>query len=131
MKNDRQEIRKLLAKINQAWLSGRVKELKNYFHRDVVFVSPGFVGRTSGKSRCVQSYKEFTDQATIRDFKESDHAIDVWGDTAVASLRFEIDYEMNDTDYHELGHDLFVLVRRNTKWLAVWRTMITLQDIES
>ncbi len=35
-RNDREELRLLLSKINEAWLKGRPEELNEYFHSDMV-----------------------------------------------------------------------------------------------
>lgn len=80
--NVREEIRQLLKKINGAWVECRPEELEEYFHRDMVIASPGF-REWGGKHTCIESYKEFTSNAAIREFKSSDPAIDVLGDTSV------------------------------------------------
>ncbi len=56
----------------------------------------------------------------MREFKESDPDIDLWGNTAVATYSWEITYEMNGQNYHESGQDLFVLTRDEDGWRAVW-----------
>lgn len=124
--NVQEEIRQLLKNINDAWVKGHPEELGEYFHEDMVIVGPGFRGGGRGKRACVESYKDFTSHATIREFKESDHAIDIWSDTAVASYQFEIDYEMNSEEHRDSGYDLFVFVRERGNWRAVWRTIIPL-----
>ncbi len=124
----REGIRALLNNISDAWTKGRPEELEEYFHEDMVIASPGFKGGGRGKDDCVQSYKDFASHAKIREVRGSDHLIDVWSDTAVASYRFEIDYEINGQEHHDVGHDLFVFAREGGKWLAVWRTIIPLPE---
>ncbi|MEA2051365.1 MAG: hypothetical protein U9O90_00835 [Euryarchaeota archaeon] len=75
--NVREEIRQLLKKINSVWVECRLEELEEYFHHDMVIVSPEFRERGKGKHTCIESYKEFTNNAAIREFKSSDPAIDV------------------------------------------------------
>lgn len=122
--NAREEIRKLLGNISNAWIKGRPEELEEYFHEEMVIAGPGFKGGGRGKSECIKSYKDFITHAAIQNVKESDLMIDVWGDTAVASYRFEMDYEIGGERHHDAGHDLFVFTRERGKWLAVWRTII-------
>jgi len=124
----REEIRQLLRSINQAWTQGHTEDLALYFRDDVVIVNPGFQGRLEGKQACIDSYKEFVDQATIQDYQEAEIVVDVWEDTAVASYHFEIDYKMSGTEYHDTGHDLFVFVREGEQWRAVWRTLIPFES---
>lgn len=125
-RNAQGEIRQLLKSMSEAWVSGHPEELEEYFHEDMVIALPGFGRRGVGKRACVESYKELTSRATIQDFRESDPLIDVWGDTAVASYRFELDYEMSGQEHHDSGQDLFVFARERGNWRAVWRTIIPL-----
>ena len=124
--NVREEIQQLLKNINAAWVKGRSEDLEEYFHEDMVIFDPGFGRRGIGKKACVESYKDFTSHATIHEFTESDPAIDIWGDTAVAIYKFEINYKTNGEDHRDFGQDLFVFIRERGKWRAVWRVIIPL-----
>lgn len=123
--NDRDEIQLLITKMNRAWLKGNLEELREYFHDDIVIKGPRFesVG-TGGKEECIKSYEDFSRAARIRDFKESDIQVDVFGSTAVATFAWEIDYEMTGQSYHESGHDVFVFTRDKGKWRAIWRAVL-------
>ncbi len=123
--NDRQEILALITAINAAWLEGRVEELREYFHDDIVFVPPGFEGRIEGKEKCVGSYHDFMSQAIVKDFKTAEPKVDVWGDTGVVSYPWEMAWEMGGQSYRESGHDLLVLARGAEGWRAVWRTALS------
>jgi len=90
----------------------------------VIFVMPDFQGRVVGRDRCTKSYQDFVDQGRVFDLKQSDPAIDVFGNSAVASYRFEISYEINGQLVEEAGRDLFVLVRDGETWKAIWRTLL-------
>jgi hypothetical protein len=119
-----EEIKQILKKINEAWVSGHPEKLQDYFHADMVVAQLG-IGRVGiGRQACIQSYKDFVSRAIVREVKESDHSIDVWGDTAVASYTYEIDYEMNGKEHSDSGQDVFVFIRDKGKWLAVWRTLV-------
>ncbi|MFH1943285.1 MAG: nuclear transport factor 2 family protein [bacterium] len=117
------EIEQALKNINSAWSKGRFEELEKYIHKDFIIAQPGFQHRGVGRETCIQSYRDFVSNATIHDFKESDFTIDIWGETAVASYRFEMDWEMNDKHFQESGHDLYVFIQKNNQWQAVWRTL--------
>jgi len=117
----REEIRQLMKNINDAWVRGRSEELEEYFHEDIVFQ-----GRTKGRRACVDSYKEFTDHAIIREFKEADLSVDVWNNTAVVTYDFKISYRMGAWDYQDSGQDSFVFVWEGDRWLAVWRMLVLL-----
>jgi ketosteroid isomerase-like protein len=121
---DKEEILKILQKINEAWSKGHPEELAEYFHEDLVILSPTLQRMGEGKEACVKSYKDFLEHADIHEYKERDHMIDVWGKTAVATYAFDISYEMNGQTSRESGHDMFVFNREAEKWLAVWRMVI-------
>ena len=124
--NAQEEIRQILKKINEAWVNGNPEKLQEYFHEDMVIAQLGFGRVGTGRQACVQSYKDFISRAVVLDVRESDHTVDVWGDTAVASYRFELDYEMNREKHHDEGWDVFVFNRHKGIWHAVWRTIIPL-----
>jgi hypothetical protein len=120
------EILRLLAGITEAWRSGNVERLEKYFDDEIVLTHPDFVKSEDGRRMSVESYREFCSRVMIRKYIESDHTIRVWGDTAVAHYRFEMEYAAGGDDVLDKGHDLLVFARRKGKWLAVWRTMIPL-----
>ena len=92
---DAQEaVRKVIHDINAAWINGHPENIAGRLHEHVVMIQPGFRGRAAGREASVNSYRDFCDQATIHDFKQSDPEIDVFGSTAVATYRFEIPYEI-------------------------------------
>ncbi|MDY6833480.1 MAG: nuclear transport factor 2 family protein [Chloroflexota bacterium] len=117
----REEILQLMKNINDAWVRGRSEELEEYFHEDIVFQ-----GRTKGRRPCVDSYREFTDHATIREFKESDFSINIWGNTAVVTYDFKISYIMDAWNYQDSGQDSFVFIWEGDRWRAVWRMVVLL-----
>jgi hypothetical protein len=98
--------------------------MRNALDPEVVLVQPGFSGRTEGRDAAIESYREFVNSAAIHAYEETDLSIDVRGHTAVATYRFEIDYELDGKAVHETGHDLFVFDRFGTRWRAVWRLLL-------
>jgi uncharacterized protein (TIGR02246 family) len=124
---DTEEIWQLVKRMNDAWAKDGPDELASFFHEDIVMVHPDFTQRTEGKAACVASYEEFRKQAAILDFKISHPGIDVFGETAIATYSYEIAYEMGGERFNDTGRDVFIFVRENGRWLAVWRTMIISQ----
>ena len=121
--NDRETIRQMLRNINQAWLGDRFEELDQYLHPDVVFVQPKFSGRHEGRAACVASYRDFCAQASVREFRDGVATVDVFGNSAVATYRFHILYELAGESYREDGYDTFVFAKSEGGWRAVWRNM--------
>ena len=127
-RDDREEIRLLLNKINDAWLAGPPDGipgvLNECFSADMVIKGPSFQAMGRGKEACVKSYVDFVRQARVRSCTLSEPEIDHFGDTAIATYSWEMTYELDGHEYHNSGHDLFVLSRVEGRWLAVWRAML-------
>lgn len=122
-------IRNVLSRINDAWLNQRGEAmtaiLNECFSDDVVMRGPDFALLGKGHNLIVQSYHDFVTQAEVKKFSQDDPEIDITGDTAVAQYRWAITYLLNGQEYSERGRDIFIFVRRDEKWLAVWRAMLT------
>ncbi len=124
-RHDTEEIWQLVQRLNDAWAKpGSPEDLASFFREDIVMVNPDFIQRTEGRDACVASYQDFCRQAAIRDFKISNPGIDVFENTAIATYSYEITYEMGGELFNDTGRDVFVFVRENDRWQAVWRTMI-------
>jgi ketosteroid isomerase-like protein len=117
-----------MRQITQAWLDGRVDDLAPLVHPEIVMVLPGFVGRMQGREGFVAGFRDFAQNAAIHEFREHDQQVDVAGDTAVVSLRYEMVYERSSARYRVTGRDLWVFQLRSGQWLAVWRTMLDLEE---
>jgi ketosteroid isomerase-like protein len=119
------EIRDLIDQINGTWLKGRSADLDPFFHEDVVVQPPGDSPRAHGKASCIASYEAFTRQAHVRQFTPGEAEIDVFGDTAVATYRYRMLYELEGQAYDETGGELLVLLKSAGDWRVAWRTMLT------
>lgn len=123
-----QEIREMIEQLNVTWAKGSPEQLSSFFREDIAMVHPDFVQRTEGREACIASYVDFCSQAKVNDFKLGKTSIDVFGHTAVATYSYEISYEMGGERFTDSGRDLFVFIRENDRWQAVWRTMIIPQE---
>ena len=122
---DTEEILQLVQRMNDAWAKPNSTEaLASFFHEDIVMVHPDFTQRTEGRDACVAGYEDFCKQAAILDLTISNPGIDVFNNTAIATYSYEIEYEMGGERFKDTGRDVFVFVRENDRWQAVWRTMI-------
>ena len=118
-------------RINQAWLAGRIDDMAPMIHPDVIMVVPGFAGRAQGRDPFLKGFREFYQSATIHEFRETDRAVDVVGDTAVVSFLFAMVYERNGGRYRATGRDFWVFHREGAEWVAVWRTMFDLDETDA
>jgi ketosteroid isomerase-like protein len=122
-------VRRTFSDLSAAWQARRYDELEGLFADDIVFALPGFDGRLEGASAVVASYREFMERVTLTAYREESPAVDVWGDTAVVTCRWQMEWLAGGVPNAESGHDVFVFRRspntdsQATSWLAVWRTM--------
>jgi hypothetical protein len=124
-----EEIGLLLETINSAWLSGNpdavTLALSACFHPDMVIKDCKLKTAAAGRDACVQSYVEFIQQARVSAFEQGEPDIRVFGDSVIASYDWRIVYSLEGSDCDETGGDIFMFVRAEGKWLAVWRAMLT------
>ncbi|NJO03898.1 MAG: nuclear transport factor 2 family protein [Bacteroidia bacterium] len=112
-----------MRKINQAWLNNQWSELHAYLHPDIVFVPSSLPTPIKGRDACIQTYRDFIQQAEVKKYQESEPSIDTWQDTAVARCAYSIHYQMENKIYQEQGYDIFVFSKQGGTWQAVWRMM--------
>lgn len=122
------EIRVLLARINDAWLKGRPEDLSSLmdgcFSESMVVVGPGFQVMGRGREACIAGYADFIRAAKIEHHQFSEPTIEVWDGTAIASYAWEITYKMEGNEHRDSGHDVFVFTRADGSWRAVWRALV-------
>lgn len=119
-----QQIWHTVQKLNKEWLNNKTEELAYYFHKDMVITGPDLKVLANDKNACIKSYKDFINKAKINEYKEYDPEVSVFAYTAIVRYKFDIKYEMDGKTYDETGIDLFVLIKEEERWQAVWRTMI-------
>ena len=60
------------------------------------------------------------DVANVMNVRRHGHIVP----TATAQYKWTMTYVLGGQEYTESGRDLFVIARRDKKWLAVWRAML-------
>lgn len=118
------EIRQVLSHITEAWRQGRPEDLAAYFHDRMVIVGPGLKELSRGRDACIRSYAEFLSSAQVLEYEESNFSVEVWGDTAIATYDWRIDWRSGEKISRERGQDEFVLLRDGEQWRAVWRAVL-------
>jgi hypothetical protein len=114
--------------INQAWLGGLIDDLAPAVHPEIVMVLPGFSGQVRGREPLLAGFRDFVHNASIENFRELDQQIDVVGVTAVLTFAYEMVYARGGERYRATGRDIWVFQRDDTRWIAVWRTMLDLTE---
>ena len=116
-----------MRQINQAWLNGRVEDVAPMVHSEIVMVFPDFAGRIKGRKDFLAGFHDFYQNATIQEYREQDQQVDVTGDTAVITFRYEMIYQRSGERYRSTGRDLWVFQEAGT-WIAVWRAMLEMKE---
>lgn len=122
----REEVRITLGRISAAWQDRRYQELAILFDDQIVMVLPGLSARIEGRAAVVESYMEFMKHSAVGEYREDEPIIDVWGDTAIGSYRWEMTWVSGGISESAAGYDVFTFSRRTDgdhAWRAVWRTM--------
>lgn len=117
-----------MRRINRAWLDGQVEDLAPMVHPEIVMVLPGFAGRIQGREEFLAGFRDFCQNARIHEFREHDHQVDVAGDMAVVTFRYEMVYERSGERFRATGRDLWVFQSQGRSWIAVWRTMFDTEE---
>ena len=118
------DILRTLNELNGAWRERRFEDLARFFDPDILMKGPGLKELARGREALVKSYADFMAQSRIVDYAESDHFTHAWGDTAVVTYNWTMTYEQKAETKHESGQDLFVFLRRDSRWVAILRLML-------
>jgi hypothetical protein len=97
-------------------------------HPEIVLVIPGFSGQVRGREPFLAGFRDFILNARIHEFHEHDHHIDVVDVTAVVTFTYEMRYDRSGERYRATGRDLWIFQKEGGTWVAVWRTMLDLQE---
>lgn len=115
-------------RINRAWLDGQVEDLAPMVHPEIVMAFPGFAGRVQGREDFLGGFRDFCQNTRIHEFREHDYQVDVAGDMAVVTYRYEMVYERSGGRFRSTGRDLWVFQSQGSAWIAVWRTMLDMEE---
>jgi hypothetical protein len=126
--SQREEAARAMREINQAWLAGRVDEMAPMLHPEIVMAVPGFSARVQGREQLLAGFRDFCQNATVHELREHDQQVDIVGDAAVVTYRFEMVYERSGQRYRATGRDLWVFQNQDRAWIAVWRTMLDMGE---
>ena len=114
--------------INAAWLNGQVDDMEASIHPDIVMAIPGLAARIKGRDALLAGFRDFCNNAKVHEFHDREMQIDVAGRTAVVTIQYEMLYERSGARYRATGRDLWVFERHGDSCIAVWRTMLDMQE---
>lgn len=109
--------------INAAWRSDNMEALTALFDPHIVIVGPAYQQLASGIAACVASYRDFLRVSVIHDYSQTDLTGHEYGDIAIVTFCWKMEYEQSGKRSKESGTDLFVLKGDGQRWQAVWRAV--------
>jgi ketosteroid isomerase-like protein len=118
---DAAEVQEAVRQINALWLAGRVARLADHVIENVVIVAPDFDARVQGARALVDSFQTFVRNAKVHSFRESELTVDVFGESAMATYRFDMSYDFGGVTYDETGREFWMFVRVDKRWRLAWR----------
>jgi hypothetical protein len=119
-------VQETVKQINTLWLSGRLTRLREFVDDNVVMITPLFAERYNGAQALVDSLQAFVRNAQVQHFADTSHTVDVWGDSAMATFRFDMQYVFDGVAYEDSGHEAWMFARRDGRWRLTWRHQVPL-----
>ena len=122
--NSLMDIKNTFKSMNQAWLSGNTERLNDYFHNDIVIVSPDMKVLGKGKEECIKSYIDFLSHAKVLEIKENEPEVFLYDKVAIVFYEYEIFWEIKGKKQNEKGKEIYVFNFTGEKWLVVMRKIV-------
>ena len=113
------EILEVLRTMNRCWTEGwHEEQFRQYILPDAVAIVPRIPGRLEGREEYIAGWREFATSATIHEWNESCHSIQVYarGTCAVVTYLFTIRFTSGGKYQSMHGRDMFFLVRQGGRW---------------
>lgn len=108
--------------LNRLWtIEDDSDKLAEYFHKNMVAVTPTDRQRLEGREACVAAWKAFSERTRIYSWNEIDPRIDLFGDGAfaVVTYYYEISFDSGGKRLEHGGRDMMCLVLDEERWWVV------------
>ena len=109
--SEEKEVWETLRNLNDAWTKGNGERLTDFFHRDMVAITPTDRNRREGREECLAGWLGFLAMAKVHHWEEIDPKIQVYGNTAVVTYYFDMAFETGGQQVKTGGRDMFVFVK--------------------
>jgi ketosteroid isomerase-like protein len=113
------EVWATVEELNRAWTQGRPERLVEFFHPDVVAITPAMVGRLESGADCVAGWTAYARGVAIHRWQVRHPLVRIHGQAAVVAYEYEI--EIGPEDHHQVlrGRDLLFLACEGGRWWVV------------
>ncbi len=128
-------IETFIEELNSTWRKGDFAALTNFYHENVVLLPPDSGEPIHGRAAVIDSYKDFSEQATLAEFRITELQAYPFGATPSDSdstihmvhMRFEVEYQLDGQNYSDSGLEVYAVVG-NTEPKIVWRSQSVLDN---
>lgn len=108
--------------INKAWaVDGDFDTLEDFFHEDMVAITPFSRERLEGKKVCVGGWRTFAQSVEIKYWNEISPEILLYHDDtlAVVTYYYDISYKKRGESFDITGRDMFTLIHEDGRWQVI------------
>jgi ketosteroid isomerase-like protein len=113
------EVWQTVVAMNRAWTTGHVDELLNYFHPDIVAITPADRLRIQGREACIAAWAAFVAAAKIIEWKEREPVVHVFADTAIVTYYYDAKVEIDGEMRSLAGRDMLFMAKEADRWWVV------------
>jgi uncharacterized protein (TIGR02246 family) len=113
------EIWATVESLNRCWTTGDPGELRNYFHEDMVALTPGDRAPLHGRDACVASWSAYAETTKIISWRTNAPSVQVYDRAAVVTYLYDMVCERDGHQFCPSGRDLMVLVKEDGRWWLV------------
>lgn len=113
----------LIRALNDAWLADDFDAIAACYHADVILLPPDAGVPIIGRDAVVSTYREFSNQARLKDFQVTELLTYPVDGLSAIHMRFDVEYQLDEAVYQESGLDVYWV---NATPLIIWRHQMTL-----
>jgi len=114
-----QEVWTTVRAMNDAWSKGNPDDLANFFHPDIVIITPTESERLEGRAACIAPWKNFCKMAQIQRWEEQDPVVRVHGNAAAVVYSYVMLFDLGGGTTRTDGRDMFFFVKEGGKWQVI------------
>jgi len=114
-----QEVWAIVRAMNDTWTQGNPDDLAEFFHEDMVTITPTDPHRLDGRAACLAPWKHFCKLARIHSWEEHDPAIRVHGNAAVVVYSYVMHFDVGGNTTRTDGRDMFFFIKEGERWQVI------------
>lgn len=114
--------------INRAAQDPQGRGMEDLLDPEFLIGSPGLDAAPAGREEYIAAIADFWSDAVPVEFRDTHLQVQVTGNTAVATFAAELIVDRGEERSRSAWRDVWVFTRRESEWLAVWRTILDFDE---